>query len=161
MEEAFEHRIIQHVEPVWRERANYICQGIVEGAKDPPMREQLWARKLHGNEFEMCCIPYFLYNLALGDVVTLRERDIVDAVVRRSGRSVYRIWLADEMVDRLQIHRDLASLGALQEWRTANLCSIDAADAAVSKAVMHYLTERASKRELEFEGGSIFPDEIT
>jgi hypothetical protein len=33
--------------------------------------EQLWARQVGDRHFELCCIPYFVYDLALGDVVEI------------------------------------------------------------------------------------------
>jgi hypothetical protein len=43
--------------------------------------EQLWARQVGDRRFEICCIPFFVYDMALGDVVE------TDANHRRSQRS--------------------------------------------------------------------------
>src|SRR3954453_9406655 len=55
-----------HAAPVWRERADFVI-----GARLPEegRAEQLWARRIEGRHFEVCCIPFFLYDVALGDVV--------------------------------------------------------------------------------------------
>jgi hypothetical protein len=45
---------VQHETPVWRERANFI----IGAALDAPGKwEQLWARQVSPNRFELCCIP--------------------------------------------------------------------------------------------------------
>jgi hypothetical protein len=63
-------RFSTHKEPVWRGRANFIIN-----AKLPEdgRFEQLWVRKVAEDAFELCCIPFFLYDVALGDVVQTRE----------------------------------------------------------------------------------------
>jgi len=48
--------------------------------------------QLAAEGFEVCCIPFFVYDLALGDVVAASPRDsrksVVDRVVAPSGRYV-------------------------------------------------------------------------
>jgi len=52
---------VQHETPVWRERANFI----IGAALDAPGKwEQLWARQVGPNRFELCCIPFMTYGLA-------------------------------------------------------------------------------------------------
>lgn len=50
----------------------------------------------------MCCIPFFVYDVALGDVVaTSPEGDgkyIVEKVVQPSGRFVFRVWSASRSI---------------------------------------------------------------
>ena len=64
--------IIVHPNPAWRDRANFIIRGRINSADSGsgPSIEQLWACQIDEFQFEICCIPFFLYNLTLGDVVT-------------------------------------------------------------------------------------------
>src|SRR5947209_2116831 len=57
-----------HSEPVWRDRSNFIIAAEVLGGGDT-RTEQLWARQVDEHRFEVCCIPFFVYDVALGDVV--------------------------------------------------------------------------------------------
>jgi hypothetical protein len=42
----------------------------------------LWARQVGDRRFEICCIPFFLYDVALGDVVETDENYSLVRVVR-------------------------------------------------------------------------------
>ena len=41
--------------------------------------------------FEVCCIPFFLYDVSLGDVVATNPDYVLDRVVRASGRYTFRV----------------------------------------------------------------------
>lgn len=58
-----------HYHPVWREKADSIINASVENEIERNIYESLWAKKLENNLYEICCIPYFVYDLALGDLV--------------------------------------------------------------------------------------------
>jgi hypothetical protein len=82
-----------HYDPVWREQADFII-----GAPLPEQgrAEQLWARQL-GEPllFEICCIPFFLYDVALGGVVQTDASYELACVAEPSGRFVFRAWFGD------------------------------------------------------------------
>ena len=86
---------VMHENPVWRDRSNFIIDAEIPEEDRPRRFEQLFTRKLAKDLFEICCIPFFLYDVALGDVVrTLLEGDrkyVVDRVVEASGRYVFRV----------------------------------------------------------------------
>jgi hypothetical protein len=78
-----------HETPVWREKADFmICGPLPEAARS----EQLWARQVGDQRFETCYIPFFLYDVALGDVVETNAGYDVERVVEASGRYVFRVW---------------------------------------------------------------------
>ena len=47
--------------------------------------EQLWARRVDDEHHEICCIPFFVYDLALGDTVEVDADHLVTRVVEPSG----------------------------------------------------------------------------
>ncbi|NOV98762.1 hypothetical protein HDG69_003357 [Isoptericola halotolerans] len=55
-----------HDEPAWRERASFIVHAALP---EQGRYEQLWCRQVSDDTFEVCCIPFFLYDVALGDLV--------------------------------------------------------------------------------------------
>jgi hypothetical protein len=139
-----------HDAPVWRERANFVI-----GAPLPEegRAEQLRVRQVGDRRFEVCCIPFFLYGVALGDVVeTDADYDLV-RVVERSGRFVFRVWLGEVFHPRQEVADELAELGALLEWSSANLLAVDAADEAHAQTIADYLAEQESASRLAFETG--------
>lgn len=69
-----------HREPMWRERSNFIIATAIDSANTDISTEQLWARKVDDRHFELCCIPFFAYDLALGDVVETDSDFLVQGV---------------------------------------------------------------------------------
>lgn len=148
---------IVHADPVWRGRSNFIINAEL-GEEDLPYRfEQLWVRQLEEDRFEICCIPFFLFDVALGDVVTTAPRAgrqyVFDRVVEPSGRFVFRVWFGESFHPRDEIAEQLTQLGALLEWSSVNLLSVDAADAAHAQGVAEFLQTRQELGQLLYETG--------
>jgi len=152
-----ETEFVVHEHPVWRERASFVINAELRDEDRPKRYEQLWTRQTTEEEFEICCIPFFIYDLALGDVVwTVPKRGrhyIVDHVVQRSGRYVFRVWFGESLCSREEIADELTELGALLEWSSVNLLAVDARDHSQAQAVANYLEAREQRRELMFETG--------
>jgi hypothetical protein len=139
-----------HEAPVWRDQANFII-----GAPLPEegRAEQLWARQLGYERFEICCIPFFVYDLALGDVVETDANHDIARVIERSGRFVFRVWFGEAFHPRQGVADELAELGALLEWSSPNLLAVDAADEAHAQVIVHYLAEQERAGRLMYETG--------
>ena len=148
-------REARHEDPVWRERSDFVIAAAI--ASDSADREQLWAKQLSDDTFEICCIPFFVYDLALGDVVQTApeggRRYMVDKVVRPSGRFVFRVWLGDSFQPRHEIAGQLEAIGAVLEWSSPNLLAVDAADEDLAKAISGWLLEREQQGHLVYETG--------
>jgi hypothetical protein len=121
-----------HDAPVWRDRANFV---IGAPLREEGRAEQLWARQVSDQRFEICCIPFFLYDVALGDVVETDANYDLARVVERSGRFVFRVWFGEAFHPRQEVADELAELGALLEWSSANLLAVDAADEAHAQVI--------------------------
>ncbi len=154
---AAEQQFVVHDEPVWRDRANFIVNAELREADSPKRFEQLWTRQLGEAEFEVCCIPFFLYDLALGDVVMTAPKDdrryVVHQVVRPSGRYVFRVWFGESFHPREAVAEALEALGALVEWSSVNLLAVDAENDERAQGVADYLDTREKRGELMFETG--------
>jgi Domain of unknown function (DUF4265) len=149
---------VVHQDPVWRDRANFIVNAELRESDRPRRFEQLWTRQLGDDEFEICCIPFFLYDIALGDTVGTAPRGnrryVVDAVRRPSGRYVFRAWFGGVGdPPREAVVAELTELGALVEWSSRTLLAIDAADASMATRVADALAARESAGELRYETG--------
>lgn len=105
-------REVTHAEPVWRERSNFVIATAIDSANADVTTEQLWARKIDEMRFELCCIPFFAYDVALGDVVETDRQYVVQRVVRRSGRFVFRAWLGDSLQPRRETADQLEAAGS-------------------------------------------------
>lgn len=139
-----------HPEPVWRDRSNFII-----GAPLPEegRAEQLWARQVGDQRFEICCIPFFVYDVALGDVVETDVNFDLVRVVEPSGRYVFRVWFGESFHPREEIAERLAALGALLEWSSVNLLAVDAADESHAQVIADFLAEQGRGERLMFETG--------
>lgn len=151
---AAEEQFSTHDEPVWRERANFIINAPLS---EVGRFEQLWARKVGERQFEICCVPFFLYDLALGDTVETApqgERQyVLSRVLSRSGRYVFRVFF-----ERLQYrYREstveaLRALGAQVEWSSPSLLAVDVEEPSAQK-VADALQELERQERLVYETG--------
>jgi hypothetical protein len=141
-----------HEEPVWRDRANFIIAAEIAGESEVKT-EQLWARQVDEHRFEISCIPFFVYDLALGDVVETDGGYIVRRVVEPSGRFVFRVWFGESFHPRDEIADEIKALGSLIEWSSPNLLAVDAVDKEHAEMVAGFLAEREREGQLVYETG--------
>jgi hypothetical protein len=147
-----------HPEPAWRERADFIID-----AKLPKGRrlqwEQLWARQVGPYRFEVCCIPFFVYDLALGDEVETGEhgdeRYVLQQVSRTSGHYTFRVWFGSDHPPSAteEVLNEVERLGCLFEWYSDNLLALDAPTDTLAQALADLLYAREQRGELEYETG--------
>lgn len=144
-----------HEQPVWRDSANFIVNAPLP---EPGHFEQLWCRQVSENTFEICCIPFFLYDVALGDTVTTTasggKKYVVSHVVTRSGRYAFRVHFDRSMLqNRDEVVERLVAMGALVEWSSASMLAVDARDAAHGQEVADFLFACKNKGQLIYETG--------
>jgi hypothetical protein len=139
-----------HRDPVWRERADFL---IAVNLPEERRAEQLFARRVDERRFELCCIPFFSYGLALGDVVETDDDFNVIGVHEASGRKVLRVWFGEATIEPSEITRELAERGAQMEWSSENLLAIDAQDASHAASLSSYLNKQADAFGLIVEPG--------
>ncbi|WP_255513601.1 DUF4265 domain-containing protein [Homoserinibacter sp. GY 40078] len=120
-------------------------------------REQLWARQISEVQFELCCIPFFVYDLALGDVVeTAAEgprKYVISRVVEPSGRYVFRVWFGESIHPPNEVAGSLHMFGALLEWSSRHLLAVDTRDAAHAQVIADFLADRQTRGNLIYETG--------
>jgi hypothetical protein len=91
--------VVQHADPARRAEANYIAFIALDDHGVPGWLEQIWAQRLTGDTFRLCCIPFFTYGFALGDSIEIRSVDGVQLVTRRiepSGHTAVRLMANDK-----------------------------------------------------------------
>jgi hypothetical protein len=85
-----------HLNPVWRDKADFIIRAKCGDVTQGYFWEQLWARELGENRFMLCCIPFFAYDLSIGDEVeTTTEQEVeyvISRTVKKSSYYTFRIW---------------------------------------------------------------------
>lgn len=141
-----------HTDPVWRDRADFVIGAELAGEE---RAEQLWAKRLGEKRFEVCCIPFFLYDVALGDVVSTDSEFNVTGVAIPSGRYVFRVWFGGSLDLRDEVTSRLAEIGAQMEWSSPRLLAVDAADDSHAQQVAAYLAQQERDGRLTFEAGRL------
>jgi hypothetical protein len=143
----------QHFDPVWRDQANFIIATAIEPIGSVTT-EQLWARRVDDYDFELCCIPFFTYGLALGDVVRTGPDFMVEKLVRPSGRFVFRADFGRTSHQHAEKVADqLVQMGALLEWWSATLIAVDGRDEAHAWDVGKLLRDEQALGNLAYEPG--------
>ena len=142
-----------HSDPVWRDRADFIIAVNIDPGSTGITTEQLWARRLDDERFEICCIPFFAYDVALGDTVEVDADHLVTRVVEPSGRYVFRVHFGSPEQPRDDVMEQLDGLGVLVEWSSDSLVALDARDGDHAQHVADVLQEREDRGDLVYETG--------
>ncbi len=150
-----------HNEPIWRSRANFLIAAKIEKSEGLSKQwEQLWTRQIADNRFEICCIPFFIYDLALGDrVETSSQEDkqyILKRVYRRSAHYTFRVWfgqspnpsIREEIVEWAE-----AQMNCSLEWYSRNLLALDVPNRNLARMVADILSAKEQREHLVYETG--------
>lgn len=143
-----------HRDPIWRDRADFIIAIAIDPGSTSIATEQLWVRRVDDRHFELCCIPFFAYDVALGDRVEVDADFLVRRVVHPSGRYVFRVhFVRPESRFRDEVVRELTERGALVEWSSAGMFAVDAQDARHAQQIADYLAQQEHLGRLAYETG--------
>src|SRR5689334_20764999 len=118
--------IATHVQPVWRNEADWILHADLQKDGMDERGEQLWTRRIATDRFRICCIPFFTYGIALGDVVQADTENIVTGVTERSGHRNLRVAITlEEQVVHNELQDWAETTGLLYEWFEGKYLAID------------------------------------
>lgn len=153
-------KIITHDFPVWRDRANFIIHASLNDPEtaDLAESEQIWARQLEENIFELCCIPFAAFGLALGDFVSTSPAEerkyVIDKIVEKKGHFTYRIFFLekDKWTTVVKHIRDLDCL-VEKRWEKSMLVGVDAPSSEIAVKLETYLRELETNKIIEWETG--------
>jgi hypothetical protein len=145
----------RHNAPVWRNRANFVIAADIASSPEKREWEQLWARKISDARFEICCIPFFAYDLALGDEVETDGDHVLRRVVKPSGHSTFRVWFGQstDPDDRTRVMEIVQRESFEHEWSSENLLAIDAPTQEAAQALADALAALQQEGRVTFETG--------
>lgn len=147
-------REVVHGDPIWRDRSDFIIATEIDPGDTGITIEQLWARKIDDHHFELCCIPFFAYDLALGDLVEVDSDYLVRRVSRPAGRHVFRVHFSRANLRyRDDVILELAERGALVERSSPRMFAVDARDAPHAQQIADYLEAQERQERLIYEMG--------
>ena len=124
-------KIMAHVEPAWRAKANYAAYVQINDGnseyESSYTHEQLALQKLEDGKFIVCCIPFLIYDVNLGDEISLEGVNIKKLV--DGNHYGFRLYLGDGRIDASfldDVIKSLIESGACVERSVdARLLSVD------------------------------------
>ncbi|HZH98447.1 MAG TPA: DUF4265 domain-containing protein [Fimbriimonadaceae bacterium] len=148
---------VMHDDAVWHKLPHFVLHYPVPEIEDA--YEQLVTENLGHNRFRLLCIPFFIYDLSLGDVIegdpSVHRGKRQWRIVERSGRRVYRVAFSSK--DRRLIKSCITAIkqmgGLVEKAASGTLYAIDAADDEIAEKIVRYLIEGESNGQWEWEAG--------
>ncbi len=144
----------KHAQPVWRARANYRLAMKVD---DSDHEEELWVNKHSDELFEICCIPFFIYDVNLGDIIKIvphQNKNLVLGVQTPSNHHTFRIWFQTKSVDaRERVLEALKEQNCDFEKFDDNLMSVDAPDDQTANALVRWMESSRARLGFDYETG--------
>lgn len=143
-----------HNSPIWRNRANFVFAAHL-GTKDGKNEwEQLWGQKTGSQRFILCCIPFFVRDVALGDEVETDADFVLCRVVQPSGQMTFRVWFGGQSTAaREELVREIGEANPLMEWSSENLLALSVPEGVEAQRLADYLHAKEQQGLLQYETG--------
>jgi hypothetical protein len=149
-------KTMQHLNPIFREKTDFIIGAKCNYKSDEydMVWEQLWVKKISEFRFEICCIPFYVYDLALGDEVITDKNYMITEVVKPSGHYTFRVWFGNSQAQNIRddLLEEITNAGCLYEWYSGNLLGIDCIE-KTAQQVANILYEKEMSGLLNYETG--------
>ena len=146
--------IVSHSTPAWRAKSNFLIRVDIADSGLPETMEQLWTRRIGHLTFEVCCIPFFAYGLALGDTVQCNSELVLKQRLESGGHNTLRVAIA-EFASSHQIHEAIhgwvLATGLLHEWYSPGYLAIDLPPAVQGKLDTSPLDDLCRRNLIEIE----------
>lgn len=143
-----------HAEPVWRTQSNFVFRVFIGKNEGVNEWEQLWWQQVAPTRFVLCCIPFFVYNLSLGDEVETAEDYVVRSIRERSGQVTFRVWFGGAAVEVKEKAMDeIQRLRPFVEWSSPNLVALSI-DGSLGQELSNILQLLENEGVLQYEAGS-------
>jgi len=115
--------------------------------------EQLWGQEVGPQRFVLCCIPFFMYDVALGDEVETDGDFVLQRVVCQSGQVTFRVWFGGQnAATRQEQARQIEGMMVLMEWSSENLLALSVPESEAQRIADH-LQLRENEGLLQYETG--------
>jgi hypothetical protein len=115
-----------HFAPVWP--SDFFIRADLSGHGMTGCFEQLWVKKVGEMQFQICCVPFFTYGIALGDTVQTDDKFTFQRVILKAGHKTLRIAVANKSKqDHLHetLHAWVGHTGLPYEWYSPGFVGVD------------------------------------
>lgn len=146
--------IATHKVPAWRQKADFIIRADLANHGMPGRSEQIWARKIDVYTFEICCVPFFTYGFALGDIVETNAEYTILKIAEKRGHMSLRIAVVHkEEQHKLheRMHAWVGRTGLLYEWFSPGYLSVDLPPDAQADIIISSLDSLTQTGEFAIE----------
>jgi hypothetical protein len=157
-------KYIVREDPVGISARNYMTHVDLAPFGFPGLMEQVWLKEVRTQAYEMRCIPFRVYGVALGDEVRLTpDGSRVQAVLSRSGHRVLRVLLMpslgvagmDEM--REAMISACSRLGLLHEWSGDRHVAVDVPPGGDAGELFGLVGAAVGREDAHWEWGDVMP----
>jgi hypothetical protein len=158
-----DEQFLNHPLPRHAEAADGYVLAEVPYEDGPSSWELLYARRVDEGVFEICCIPGFARNVALGDHVATRpgpQWPIAESIVHNSGHYAYRVWLGELSEERVRevasriLSELIGDIGCDYEQITNHLLAIDAEGHRIASNAVAWLDKEEAAGNLTWESAN-------
>jgi len=142
-----------HPSPAWRSRADFIFAAYLGNKDGKNEWEQLWGKKTADNRFIVCCIPFFVHDVSLGDEVETDSDFVMQRTVKQSGQFTFRVWFRNNnSAERKALVKEVENIGALTEWSSDNFLALSVSE-TVAQNLANCLQEWEQEGVLRYDTG--------
>ena len=150
-------RVVGHELPVWEDRADFDIDVRIPEDEDG-LLERLSVRRVTDDLYEVCCLPFFLYDVCLGDTIRVAGLSrttpgTVTGRVEDAGRFVFRLILQPSRTTMQGAASSLVSMGFLVESHGSSYLAVDAPDEEQAAFLAAYLQTGEDAGDWEYETG--------
>jgi hypothetical protein len=156
MDSPIDSNIATHHAPV--AKANSLIHVDLADHGLPGRLEQLWAWRISPYEFEIASLPFFPYDMTLGDTVATRGSEapdlVVAQVIRRSGHRLLRVGIKTLGINpelHELMHREMIRSGLIFEWHGAEYVAVDLPRDCSEDALLAYLEPLQRRYQIVME----------
>jgi hypothetical protein len=154
-----ETKLIRHLHPVKRDNGDacILATCIPPVGTKYEVWEALWCKRKAKDRVEVCCIPFFVYNLSLGDIILVDQNQHMKKVIKESGHYTFRVWFGDSKDENIRedVIKGVTEKGCGFEWSTNNLLAIDTPTLRHAQDIAHFLKEKMDQGSLIYETGKV------
>jgi Domain of unknown function (DUF4265) len=144
-----------HDEPAWRDKSDFIVRAFLGKKNGRNEWEQLWVARSDELIFVICCIPFFVFDLALGDKIETNEYFTLLRVVSPSDNYTFRVWFGDSpsRIIREEVAQYVKKHLLVSEQSSENMIAISAGGVFQAQALANYLHDEQQAGRLMYETG--------
>jgi hypothetical protein len=145
----------EHEFPIWKDKADSVVIVKTSESDEQAWEEKLPARKLKDtqNLYEICALPFYTYDVCLGDTVRVDKDKNILEVVESPMRYGFRVYIKPESPDNTyeKVNEELSKHKCNIEINTPTFFGVDVENEEIASHISGILQNYEDKGVLEYE----------